>query len=251
MANIEYVTENRLTAEVWQTRARVALIGGGIALLLTLIVPGLWWVFLLAAVWLVFQFGARKVAGAQGEDQTLATLRRLPDDHTLFNQLDIPSEHAPRGAIEADLVVVGPNGLWVIETKHHHGTIFGTDSDPTWRIEKVGRRGGEYETTLRNPIRQVKGQVMALKAYLAQQGIQRVWIDAVVVFSHAEASLRWSGPPPKAVSLADAKTDLVRLLTRDRPRQAGLDPTRVVAALARLRPIASLEEGLPLDRKPV
>jgi len=57
----------------------------------------------------------------------------------------------------------------------------------------------------------------------------------VVVFSHPEARLRWSGPPPKVVYVADARTDWVRWITAAKPKGRLFDPASVVAALVRLR----------------
>ena len=135
----------------------------------------------------VFRISTIKLAGAEGEERTLRQLKTLPSAYTLFNQLDIPSAPSRTGAMEADLVVVGPNGVFVIEVKHNNGTIFGDNASPQWPVAKVGPRGGAYQSAMRNPIRQLGGQIAALKGYLKSQSIEGVWIEGIVYFSNPAA----------------------------------------------------------------
>jgi len=55
------------------------------------------------------------------------------------------------------------------------GWVFRSHADATEKrgaeTAPIYRRSGEYETTMRNPIPEVKGQTTALKVYLAQQGL--------------------------------------------------------------------------------
>ena len=114
----------------------------------------------------VFRISTIKLAGAEGEERTLRQLKTLPSAYTLFNQLDIPSAPSRTGAMEADLVVVGPNGVFVIEVKHNNGTIFGDNASPQWPVAKVGPRGGAYQSAMRNPIRQLGGRLHGFQLWV-------------------------------------------------------------------------------------
>ncbi|HWQ21758.1 MAG TPA: nuclease-related domain-containing protein, partial [Clostridia bacterium] len=58
----------------------------------------------------------RYYGGAGGEFDVGATLSELPDEFHVFNGLDFY-------AGDVDHVVVGPTGVFVVETKNHSGTI--------------------------------------------------------------------------------------------------------------------------------
>ena len=60
------------------------------------------------------------LAGAAGEDRVLAALSVLPAKYTLFNQIRLPDEHSRTGFREADFMVVGNNGVFIIENKCNH-----------------------------------------------------------------------------------------------------------------------------------
>ena len=75
---------------------------------------------------------------------------------------------------ELDLVVVGPNGIFVIEVKHYHGEITGAEMDRTWHQRP--RTDGTVNIDvrkLRNPVIQVQHAVRALRRYLAKRNIKK------------------------------------------------------------------------------
>jgi hypothetical protein len=57
---------------------------------------------------------AIKRAGAAGESVLPHLLRALPDSYTLLNGVPVPGARA-----DIDHVLIGPNGIWAIEAKHH------------------------------------------------------------------------------------------------------------------------------------
>ena len=137
MANLEYVKENRLTQEAKGSRKTVLMFGAPILLLLCVLFPDVWWWFLSFFVILLLNAGTIKRAGAQGEDTALARLKDLPDTYTIFNQLEVPNNNSRRGFVELDLVVVGPNGVFVVEVKNNN--------------RAVGAGGGRCTADLRSP----------------------------------------------------------------------------------------------------
>lgn len=119
--------------------------------------------------------------GLQGEKQALRGLAMLSDEYHILNNVSCSfnGQHC-----EIDLLVVGPNGIFVIEVKNHNGTIKGDLEASVWIQEKVGRQGGEYSKQIRNPIKQMKRSVYILANYLELQGIKE-WINGVVYFTNS------------------------------------------------------------------
>ena len=112
MADLRFVQPNRLRLEVKRYRKRLIFIGvPGLALStwihVALLFPGL---IVLAILWNIKQ---QRLCGAEGEDRALGipvtlpgSLATLPDDYTVFNQLEVPNGTS---FCELDYVVIGPN----------------------------------------------------------------------------------------------------------------------------------------------
>jgi len=211
MADISGVTENRIIREAAAavSRKRLGIGGAGLCLVLgagIAVSP-----FGVAASGLVALVGVvvslalmfsiapdpALLAGARGELLALDELKRLPGTYHVFNQVDIPNERSRTGVNEADLVVTGPNAVFVIEVKHNGGRVSGGAGDRAWRVQKVGRRGGHYEKTMRNPVLQVQQLVRLLAAQLVGfedrrgGGVRRrrPWVQGIVVFSNDAVAL--------------------------------------------------------------
>jgi hypothetical protein len=64
------------------------------------------------------------ITGARGEHRTLKVLRELPDDYVVFNDVTVrPSQpvtygDAQKSSCEADHIVIGPTGVFNIESKN-------------------------------------------------------------------------------------------------------------------------------------
>ena len=127
-------------------------------------------------------------AGDVGEDMALDGLKKLPDSFTIDNQVDIPNEKSRTGFNEADLIVVGPSAIFVVEVKHNNGHITGSDSDKEWGVRKVGRGGTAYSKTMRSPVSQVKKLVWLLSEDL-KKNHSRAWVQGVVLFSNRDAEV--------------------------------------------------------------
>lgn len=189
MAKLDYIKENRITleldAEVSSRRKMVLLFGIPLAIATTFKFPqGGWITFFLVAIVYAMAGGrdAIRNTGALGEDYTLRALSSLPDNYTIFNQIDVPDERSRTGSRELDFIVCGPNGVFIIESKNHNGNITGCEADDKWTVHKVGRGGTPYSSSVRNPVRQVKGQVFVLNKYLQSQRLNP-WITGIVSFS--------------------------------------------------------------------
>jgi hypothetical protein len=63
-------------------------------------------------------------AGSDGEEQVARQLAKLPDGWRVFNSLPAGSR-----ASDVDHVVVGPGGVFIMNTKHHPGATIWVDGD--------------------------------------------------------------------------------------------------------------------------
>jgi hypothetical protein len=183
-------TENNITASIRKYRRRVTKwifwVGLPTVTAASVMCPDGIWVWVLA--WLVcFQLARRTgssimLAGAAGEERALSVLSGLPEEYTLFNQIQLPDGRSSTGFREADFVVVGPNGVFIIENKSYRGWIKGDGNSAEWELHKTGRRGTKYTQPCRNPVPQVRVYVSLLRAMFAGRGI-RAWITPLVSLS--------------------------------------------------------------------
>jgi len=105
----------------------------------------------------------------------LAARLRLPSDtYHRFHNVTLP---APDGTTQIDHVLISKFGVFVIETKHMKGWIFGAEHDGQW-TQRIFRSSFKFQ----NPLRQNYKHLKALEAVL---GIPAHTIHSVVVFSGA------------------------------------------------------------------
>jgi hypothetical protein len=179
MAN-DRTTENHVYVDIRLSRRRAARwvcrIGIPAVIIASALCPGGIWIWLLA-LFVAFQVtkyqgSAVMLAGAAGEDRVLAALDTLPAEYTLFNQIRLPDERSRTGFREADFVVVGNNGVFIIENKDYRGEIQGDANAPNWELHKIGIGGTPYTTACRNPVRQVRVYLTLLSKLFAMHGIK-------------------------------------------------------------------------------
>lgn len=127
-------------------------------------------------------------SGIEGESAATNALSSLPSSYEVFSTVQIPTKNK---LAEIDNIVVGENGIFVIEVKNHNGTIVGSEEDRSWTQHKVGQKGGEYSSKMNNPVKQVRWQVHQLAEYLRKNGVN-LWIEGAVYFSNPRVSLRVS-----------------------------------------------------------
>lgn len=124
-------------------------------------------------------------AGLNGEKAALCTLSNLSDDYYVFTT--VCSEFEGKKG-EVDCLVVGRNGLFVIEVKNHNGKICAAESGEYWEQHKVGQEGGRYSKRIKNPLKQTKRNVYILSQNLKSNGI-RVWIEGLVYFTNKKVEI--------------------------------------------------------------
>lgn len=94
-------------------------------------------------------------SGVDGEKAVLDILKELPKDYTVITN---PVIHN-RGAVnELDFVVIGKNGVFIVEAKNYRGIISGKTSQKTWKQIKHGKNDKVYEKEVKNPVKQAYRQ---------------------------------------------------------------------------------------------
>ena len=120
--------------------------------------------------------------------------------HVLLNNVTLPTES---GTTQIDHVLVADTGIFVIETKHYRGWIFGDASQKKW-TQVIFKKKSRFQ----NPIHQNYGHVKALQSLFTLP--EGNFIPAVVFTGRAEFKADL-GP---SVFKLDA---LVAFLAQERP----------------------------------
>ena len=155
-------------------------------------------------------------AGALGEREVGALLDRLPDGWSVFHALPVGTRPDESGAVaDVDHVVVGPAGVFVINTKHHRG-------QRVWVGERAVMVAGQKQPYLRNS----DLEASRVRGVLARAGLVAPVTALVVLVGTKEVTVRQQ---PRRVRVLRAET-LLRWLTR---RPAVLDAA-TTAAVAHL-----------------
>ena len=106
---------------------------------------------------------SKSFIGFVGEQGVRSQLNKLDKSkYFVVNDLMIPNGRG-NGTSQIDHVVVGPDGIAVIETKNWAGRIYGKGYERQWTVV-LGRRKYRKE----NPILQNKGHIAALQRILGQ-----------------------------------------------------------------------------------
>ncbi len=172
---------------------------------------------------------AQLMMGFSGERHVSQVLARdLSSDFVLVNGLKLP-----RGAGDVDHLVVGPTGVFLLETKTMAGQIE-CAPDGTWHRTKVGRAGTRYDAYIGDPAAQVQRNIFAVRNCLCQRvpNLFRgtpLWIEGLVVFAHPRTKLTADHSRVPAVRLDDAVTRICQHAPR-RPLQPA-DVEAVIDAL--------------------
>jgi len=184
--NFKYVTQNALALQYKRRKQLHIWLAGLIALALLFIDPIISVLFYVASIFTTpdnwqFRAGARGEIMALGQDYLYdGSLGELGDEYCVYTNVVIPAGNT---TCEIDILVVGPNGFFIVEVKHMSGKIIGQADSKTWLQSKR-----PHSRQFRNPIKQVNRQVYWLKQLLDQSNI-KTWIEPIVVFTHPRVQL--------------------------------------------------------------
>ena len=117
-------------------------------------------------------------AATMKSSEKVEFLKSLPESFQIFTNVSI----GVRTVLDA--VVVGANGVFIVDVKTRSGKIEAT-AGSDWIRHKVGSKGTPYRVPMKNPLQQMNRDIRELQSYLASCGI-RPWIDGSVYFTRAE-----------------------------------------------------------------
>ena len=126
--------------------------------------------------------------------------RHFSRPHLLLNNITLTTAD---GTTQIDHVLVADTGIFVIETKHYSGWIFGDPQDRQW-TQSIYRKKSRFQ----NPLYQNYGHVKALQSLF---DLPAEHFHSVVVFTSDAVFKTALGP--EVVRLAD----LIPFLTAERP----------------------------------
>jgi len=169
--------------------------------------------------------------GAQGELRTGRLLEPLEaEGFRILHDRQIPGSRAAN----IDHLVIGPPGIYVVETKSLGGSLQIRDNE----VFVSGRRRTKM-------IDEVKREALAVQTALAKELAAPGWMVTPVICVH-RADLPWLRSEVAGVRIVSGK-DLVKRLREADHLLAPADVERLAAlAAARLRP-AFLAPGTPAD----
>jgi hypothetical protein len=159
---------------------------------------------------------AQMMMGLSGERRAAETLaQELPREYVLINGLILP-----RSAGDIDHVVIGPTGVFLLETKTMTGHIL-CQPDGTWRRTRVGRGGTPYVAFIGDPATQVQRNIFTVRECLRKRVPHLfrgtpLWIEGLVVFAHPQTELEAAHSRVSAVLLDQATSSICM----HRPRRA-------------------------------
>ena len=128
---------------------------------------------------IIFSYGynnsRRWMKGSKGEKLVAKYLKKLSKEYYVFNDVTLPVK---RGNI--DHIVVGPNGIFAIETKNISG-LFIIDDD-----EWYYKSHYEVQKAESQPGKQIKNNVVILLDYLNSNGVntKKFWINSIVALNN-------------------------------------------------------------------
>ena len=125
-----------------------------------------------------------------GEQVVVESLQSLSDSYSLINNVNLPNSYG-----DIDHVVLGSNGIFIIETKNFEGEIR-CEGDKWYQYKDIWKIPEEHE--IKSPSNQVKRNALRLKQYIKSKNIfsksLRLWVEGIVVFSHDNVTLRCDNP---------------------------------------------------------
>lgn len=229
---------------VWRRRARRRLLAFNAAFALVVVLPitlygahhvhWRWFAGVVAGGWLSTLIGLREFPpghierwqeGAWGEEWTAKELRPLSHEGwtVLHDRRD-----GPNGRANLDHVLVGPGGVFLLDSKRWHGVTTVEDGVPTLRRHEDPDLPGSLFESLP---RKARGAAVRLSGTLMAETRVKAWVQPVVVI--------WGEFPERVVErdgVAYIHGDEVRRWLRERPvrlqpEQAGRLGARLTVAL--------------------
>ncbi|MCM3756355.1 NERD domain-containing protein [Sporosarcina aquimarina] len=131
----------------------------------------------------VYRIKRPAIRGAVGEWQVNRKLAKLGDEYRIFSDIYVPNGEG--GYTQVDHIVLSHYGVFVIETKHYSGWIYGSERQKNWTQVIYKRKERMY-----NPIWQNYGHIQSLKGYLHKEELE---VHSIISFS-SDATFKFKEP---------------------------------------------------------
>jgi hypothetical protein len=128
-------------------------------------------------------------AGVTGEKAATRVFKNLSNEYTVFHDLTVTYDGRQS---QIDHVIIGPTGIYIVETKNIKGKITRSSEENKWNITKTGRKGGVYSKSMYNPVKQVGTHVYRLSNMLRDNKVH-AWVQGIVYFSNEESIVSIDG----------------------------------------------------------
>lgn len=157
-------------------------------------------------------------SGLKGEKEVLSLLGELPKRYKVITDLLIKDKNK---SSQIDFIVIGSNGIFIVESKNIRGTLTGNESDKYVLHTKIIRGGKSYKRQLYNPIFQVKGHSIGLSKLLKKNKLVYP-IQGIVYLSNNESV---SNIQSKEIPiLSKSKDDLLKYIRAYKNKDVKLSP---------------------------
>jgi hypothetical protein len=180
---------------------KLALISLPISLIFLLINVYLGLFSLCITMWLYF--GKTKwQRGIEGEEMVESVLSALDDSYLLINDVRL---YPKWGNI--DHILLGPTGIFVIETKHYRTKII-YDGHKWYSTHPTKRRYPKHQ--IKDPVVQVRRNATSLKNFLKRCAGRDVEVIPILVFSHPNVKLAIKSSPSCQIMKINELTGFIR-----------------------------------------
>ena len=105
--------------------------------------------------------------GLEGEKEALDLLSKLPKSYKVLSDVHLVDG---KKSSQIDFVIIGSNGLFIMESKHIIGEIKGREDDTYIQKIKISRSGDKYYKRMYNPIKQISGHKKGMDIFLKKNG---------------------------------------------------------------------------------
>jgi hypothetical protein len=165
---------------------------------------GLFFIFLAVIGVLLLAMGDRRLVnylkGAQGEECVAQELMFLSSEYSIFNGIRLD-----KSSYNIDHIVVGPTGVYVVETKNWSGRVYFQDG-----LVKIDGKKTDYF-----PLRQVKKEAYELNNFFKINGMPQLSIKTVLCFVGSELDETISNINGVIVCNKDSLIDVLTLELND------------------------------------
>ena len=114
---------------------------------------------LVVVIFLILHYSQASTKGRVGERIVARQAKSLGKDYVLLNNITLPNRNG--GTAQIDHIVLSPYGIFVLETKHYRGDIYGKEDQKQWEQKFVKSCYKFY-----NPIIQNRSHVNILNHHL-------------------------------------------------------------------------------------